>query len=165
MPFTLTKTILVFKQFHVELDSSLFAAKLLSPLTAACSDKECLLLRRATRDGNSDLKSILINKGNENSHYNWPEQHSHPEEKGIKYGYFSKNYTTPYFLKYSQSKSFTVNHNLCISEIIRTSKLRGWAVSSKINTLRKLSVAKVYENLLHKLIAQRTADRSRQILQ
>ena len=49
----------------------------------------------------------------------------------------------PYFLKYSRSKIFADEHNLCISEIIRASKLRGWAVSAKINTPRKLSVAKV----------------------
>ena len=46
----------------------------------------------------------------------------------------------PYFLKYSQSKMFVFEHNLCISEII---KLCGWSVSAKIKTLWKLSVAKV----------------------
>ena len=73
----------------------------------------------------------------------------------------------PYFLKYSQSKIFAVEHNFCISEIIRASKFLGRAVSVKISTLRKLSIAKVYENLLDKLIARRgrTADRSRQVLQ
>ena len=30
--------------------------------------------------------------------------------------------TIPYFLKYSQTKIFTVDHNLCISEIMRVSK-------------------------------------------
>ena len=68
----------------MELDSSVFAAKLLFLLIAACSDMECLPSRRATQDGNSELKSILINKRNENSHYNWPEQHSHPEKKDTK---------------------------------------------------------------------------------
>ena len=48
-----------------------------------------------------------------------------------------------YFLKYSRSKLYAVEHNLCISGIIRASKLRGSAVSAKINTPRKLSVAKV----------------------
>ena len=31
----------------------------------------------------------------------------------------------PYFLKYSRSKIFAVEHTLCISEIIRASKFRG----------------------------------------
>ena len=31
----------------------------------------------------------------------------------------------PYFLKYSRSKIFAVERNLCISEIIRASKFRG----------------------------------------
>ena len=51
----------------------------------------------------------------------------------------------PYFLKYSPSKIFAVDWNLCISEIIRTSKFRGWVVSEKIITLQKLSVTKVNE--------------------
>ena len=34
-------------------------------------------------------------------------------------------FEVPYFLKYSRSKIFAVEHNLCISEIILTSKFRG----------------------------------------
>ena len=59
-----------------------------------------------------------------------------------------------YFLKYSQSKIFALERNLCISKIIHAPKLRGWAVSTKINTPQKLSTAKVNENSLDKLIAQ-----------
>ena len=52
----------------------------------------------------------------------------------------------PYFLKYSRSKIFAVDRNLCSSEIIRASKFRGWVVSAKINTPRKLSIANVNES-------------------
>ena len=71
----------------------------------------------------------------------------------------------PYFLRYSWSKIYAIEHNFSISEIIRASKLRGRAVRAKISTPRKLSVAKVYENSFDTLIARRTADRSRQVMQ
>ena len=79
--------------------------------------------------------------------------------------YMHNIWCVPYFLKYSWSKIFGVDHNLCISEIIGASKFRRWAVSATINTPQKLSVVKINENSLHKLIARRTADRSRQVLQ
>ena len=74
-------------------------------------------------------------------------------------------YRTPWSTVYSRSKIFAVERSLCISEIICASKLCRWAVSAKIYTLRKLSVAKVNKNSPDKLIAWRTADCSRQVLQ
>ena len=70
-----------------------------------------------------------------------------PEFHSRDYLYISKTvlYTVPYFLKYSRNKIFAVGHNLCISEIIRASKFYGLALSAKINTPRKLSIAKVNE--------------------
>ena len=49
----------------------------------------------------------------------------------------------PYFLKYLRSKIFVFDHSLCTSEIICLSKFCGSPVSVKINTPRKLSIAKL----------------------